>query len=268
MKKLLALGMLLVILAASLASCTKTVEDWKYIEENGKMTIGITIYDPMNYYEADGTTLTGFDTEFAQAVCAKLGVQPSFQVIDWEQKESMLKAKNIDAIWNGLTVTEERRDNMDFTRSYLVNKQVVVIHKDDAETYTSTASLKDALLTAEKKSAGETAIGADSSLSKATYTPSTSQQNALLSLVAGNVDAIVIDYTMAKAFCGKGDYADFMIVESIELANEEYAIGFRVGSDMTKKVNAIIDELIEDGTLAAIAAKYDMTELYEEAIKD
>ena len=268
MKKLLALGMLLVILAASLSSCTKTVEDWKYIEENGKMTIGITIYDPMNYYEADGTTLTGFDTDFAVAVCAKLGVTPEFQKIDWGQKETMLKAKNIDAIWNGLTVTEERRENMDFTTSYLVNKQVIVIHKDDAATYTSTASLKSALLTAEKESAGETAITSDTSLNKATYTPSDSQQNALLALKAGNVDAIVIDYTMAKASCGKGDYADFMIVEGVELTNEEYAIGFRVGSDMTKKVNKIIDELIEDGTLAAIAAKYDMTELYEEAIAD
>lgn len=266
MKKIIALALALVICACAFISCDQKKSDYDTIKKSGKLVVGITIYDPMNYYEADGTTLTGFDTEFTKAVCEKLGLEPEFQVIDWDTKEVTLKSGNIDCIWNGLTVTEERRENMDFTDTYLVNKQVVVINKKDAEKYTDKASLASAMMSAETESAGESAIVDDDVLKTAKYTSSQSQQDALIALKAGNYDAIVIDYTMAKSNCGKGDFTDLMIVEGIKCADELYSIGFRLGSDMTAKVNAVIADLIKDGTLAKIAEKYDMTELYEQAI--
>ena len=240
--------------------------DSAYITNNGKMVIGITEYQPMNYYDDNGE-LTGFDTEFAKAVCAQLGIDAEFQIIDWDTKETALKAKNIDCIWNGLTVTEERRENMDFSRVYLNNKQCVVINQSNASVYTDAASLSGAMISAESGSAGEDAIAADASLSQASYTASASQADALLALKAGNYDAIVIDYTMAQASTGSGDYADLMIVDGIDLNDEQYAIGFRVGSDMTEKVNAVIEDMIADGTLAALAEKYELTDLYNEAVK-
>lgn len=241
--------------------------DYEYITGNGKMVIGITYYEPMNYKAEDGT-LTGFDTEFAEAVCEKLGVTPEFQEIDWDMKETELKSRNIDCIWNGLTVTEERRANMDFSKTYLINKQCVVVKKENAAEYTDTASLSGAMLSAESGSAGETAISSDENLSKASFTASNSQQDALIALNAGNYDAIVIDYTMALSSCGSGDFADLQIIDGIQLANEEYAIGFRTGSDMTARVNEVIDELIADGTLETIASHYDgLTELYNAAVK-
>lgn len=266
-KKLLALLMTVTCLA-SLTACGQTetsgstASDYEYIQSNGKLVIGITEYEPMNYYDENGT-LIGFDTEFAEAVCAELGVTPEFQIIDWDMKETELKSQNIDCIWNGLTVTEERRENMDFSEAYLTNKQCVVINSANASTYTDAASLASALITAEGGSAGETAIVTDSDLSNASYTASNSQADCLLALKAGNYDAIVIDYTLATASVGTGDYADMMILDSIDLADELYAIGFRVGSDMTPAVNAIIEGMKADGTLADLAAKYDMTDLYE-----
>ncbi len=235
------------------------------ITASGKMVIGITIYEPMNYYDEQGN-LTGFDTDFANAVCEKLGVTPEFQVIDWDMKETELKSKNIDCIWNGLTVTEDRKENMDFTKPYLTNKQSIVINSKNAATYTDTASMASAILSAESGSAGESAIQADPELSKASYTASGSQADALLGLNAGNYDAIVIDYTMAKASAGTGDYKDLQMVEGITLMDEQYAIGFRVGSDMTQKVDEVIDAMIADGSLEAIAEKYDMTDLYKAAV--
>ena len=244
---------------------TAAESDYDYITGNGKMVIGITIYEPMNYYD-DKNELTGFDTDFAKELCSRLGVTPEFQVIDWDMKETELKSKNIDCIWNGLTVTEERRANMDFTSTYLLNKQCVVINSANAATYTDKNSLASAMLSAESGSAGESAIVDDDTLKSASYTASNSQQDALVALNAGNYDAIVIDYTMAKASVGSGDFAALQIVDGIELANEEYAIGFRVGSDMTAKANSVISEMINDGTLASIAEKYDMTDLYEQAV--
>lgn len=276
MKKALAM-MLSLLCIFSLAACTagqttdgsdgadNSASDYEYIASNGKLVIGITLYEPMNYNDENGE-LTGFDTEFAQAVCEKLGLEPQFQVIDWDMKESELSSQNIDCIWNGLTVTEERRENMDFSMSYLTNKQCLVINSSNAGTYTDTASLASAMLSAEGGSAGEDAVLAEENLSQASYTASDSQASALLALKSGNYDAIIVDYTLATASVGSGDYADLMIVEGIQLADEEYAIGFRLGSDMTAKVNAIIQELIDDGTLASLAEKYDMKELYEEAV--
>lgn len=265
--KIISIVLAMLMLSFAFAGCASE-SDLTYVKDNGKLVIGITIYEPMNYYEEDGTTLTGFDTEFAEAVCEKLGVTPEFQIIDWAAKETELKAKNIDCIWNGLTVTEDRRENMDFTQSYLVNKQCIVVPADEAANYTTTADFEGKMIAAEKESAGASAIEADTDgLAKAQFTAATNQAGALKELLTGNVDAAVIDYTMAKATVGNGDYADYVVLEAIELMDEEYAIGFRVGSDITAEVDKIIDELVENGTLTGIAAKYDMTELYEEAIK-
>ena len=263
----LAASMLTLSALAGCAGGTETASDsdYEYIKNNGKMVIGITEYQPMNYYDENGT-LTGFDTEFAQAVCEKLGIQAEFQIIDWDTKETELKSSNIDCIWNGLTVTEERRVNMDFTTPYLANKQCVVINSADADKYTDIASLSSALMSAESGSAGETAIQSATELASVSYTASASQADALLALNAGNYDAIVIDYTMAKASCGQGDYSNLMIVENIPMASELYAIGFRTGSDMTGHVNEVIKEMVADGSLKAIADKYELTELYEEAL--
>lgn len=255
--KLLSLVMMLVFVLMPFAACKKS-ED--------KLIIGITIYAPMNYYD-ENDKLIGFDTEYAEAVCKILGVEPKFQVIDWKTKEAELKAGNIDAIWNGLTVSEERKADMDFSVPYLTNKQCVVINKANAEKFTSAESLKDAYLTAEKGSAGQTAIESDSFLKNAKFSAADDQQTALFEVVAGNADAAVVDITLASTGCGKGSYKDLIMVEEIELANEQYAIGFKVGSELTEKVNNATKQLIEDGTLAKIAEKYGLTERYLEALQ-
>ena len=176
--------------------------DLEYIKANGKMVIGYTVYAPMNYTDDKGE-FVGFDTEFAKAVCAKLGVEPEFIEIDWDTKEIELNAKSIDCIWNGFTMTEEREENLDFSVPYILNKQVVVIRKADAEKYKDTASLKDARLVAEVSSAGETAIADDENLSQANYTAVTKQTDALLEVKANTADAAVLDYTLANAMVGK-----------------------------------------------------------------
>lgn len=268
MKKLTALLLAMILCLASLTACGEEdgeSGDLGAVKDAKKMIIGVTEYDPMNY--KDGDTWVGFDTEYAEAVCKKLGIKAEFQVIDWEKKEALLKAGNIDCIWNGLTVTAERKENMDFSTTYLMNKQVVVINKKDADKFTSTESLAGAMLSAEIESAGETAIKEDANLSKASYTASEKQMDALTQLLAGNYDAVVLDYTLAKANCGQGDFADLMIVDSIKLTDEEYAIGFRTGSNLTAEINKITAELVKDGTLKKIAEKYDLVELYDEANK-
>lgn len=244
---------------AETAAAPAADSDWAYVQQKGKLIVGITEYEPMNYYDTDGT-LIGFDTEFTKAVCAKLGVEPEFVVIDWDSKELELKNKNIDCIWNGLTVTEERKANMDFSTSYLRNQQVVVIRAADKDKYTAAENFDGLTVVAEGGSAGAAAIAAG--MPNAAYTEMGAQADALLEVKSGTAEAAVIDLTMAKAMTGAGtDYADLMIVDSIDMMDEEYAIGFRVGSDITAKVNEIITALTTDGTLKTLAEKYDLTDL-------
>ena len=272
MKKListvLALGMAASLVAcgssASTAASTaeSTVEstaaagdsDLDYIKGKGKMTIGYTVYEPMNYTDADGN-FTGFDTELATAVCEKLGVEPEFVEINWDTKIVELDAKSIDCIWNAMTLTDDIQANTACTKAYAKNAQVVVM-KADAD-YSSTADLVGKTVVAEAGSAGESAINDDESLAQADYVSKSVQTDCLMEVAAGTADAAVLDVTLASAMIGDGtDYANLAIKD--ELNAEEYGVAFRKGSDAADAVNAAFDELKADGTMQALADKYSL----------
>ena len=154
--------------AASGAAASDAASDLDYIKEKGSMVIGYTVYEPMNYTDADGN-FTGFDTELATAVCEKLGVEPEFVEINWDTKVVELDAKSIDCIWNGMTLTDDIMANTATTKAYAKNAQVVVVK--DGTDYTSTADLVGKTVVAEAGSAGEAAIEGDENLSQADYIP-------------------------------------------------------------------------------------------------
>lgn len=244
MKKLLCLA-LVAVMMLSFAACGA--------KESNTLKIGYTIYEPMNYM-ADGK-LTGFDTEFAEAVCEKLGLTPEFIEINWDTKFVTLDAKQIDCIWNGMTISDEVKANCDVSKAYVKNAQVVVMAKDKIQKFADAESLKGLKFAAEAGSAGEAAIkdnGLDSN-----YSPVAAQTDALLAVIGGQADACVIDITMAKSMTAEGTSYD-SLGYSIELTTEEYGIGFRKESDLTEKVNTAIDELKADGTLDALAEKYEL----------
>ena len=257
MKKFLSLimaGMMAVAMTACSAPQETADSDMDYVAANGKMVIGYTIYEPMNHEE--NGELTGFDTEFAKAVCEKLGVEPEFVVIDWDNKFLELESKSIDCIWNGMTITEEAKLNASVSDPYVKNAQVVVAKKEKAAELTSVESLKGLSFAAEAGSAGEAAIK-DSGLDEK-YVAVAAQTDALLEVMSGSADACVIDITMANAMTGEGtSYAT--LAPALELTTEEYGIAFRKDSDITAKVNAIMDVLTSDGTLPELAKKYSLT---------
>ena len=240
--------------SAAPASSVAADSDLAYIQSNGKMVIGYTVYEPMNYTDESGT-FTGFDTELATAVCEKLGVEPDFVEINWDTKETELAAKSIDCIWNGLTLTDDREANMACTKPYVKNAQVVVM-KADAD-YTSTADLAGKTVVAESGSAGETTIEEDEGLQQADFVAKSVQTDCLMEVAAGTADAAVLDLTLANAMIGEGtDYAGLKIVD--ELNAEEYGVAFRKGSDAAAAADAAFDELKADGTMQALADKYDL----------
>lgn len=223
--------------------------------KDGKLTVGMTVYEPMNYKDANGEW-TGFDTEFAQAVAKKLGAEAEFVVIDWDNKFLELDSNSIDCIWNGMTITDEVTNNADASKAYVKNAQVVVMNADKVNDYKDIESLKGLKFVAEAGSAGEEAIKENGLDGK--YTACSAQSDALLEVKSGSADACVIDISMANAMTGEGtSYSE--LCGGLELTSEEYGIAFKKGSALTEEVNKIMDELKADGTLGALAEKYDLT---------
>ena len=240
--------------SGSAAASETAASDLDYIKEKGKLVIGYTVYEPMNYTDADGS-FTGFDTELATAVCEKLGVEPEFVEINWDTKVVELDAKSIDCIWNGMTLTDDIMANTATTKAYAKNAQVVVVK--DGTDYASTADLVGKTVVAEAGSAGEAAIEGDENLAQADYVSKSVQTDCLMEVAAGTADAAVLDLTLANAMIGEGtDYASLKIVD--ELNAEEYGVAFRKGSDAAAAVDAAFDELKADGTMQALADKYDL----------
>ena len=232
------------------------VSDLQYIKDNGKLVIGYTEFAPMNYNDENGD-FVGFETEFAKAVCAELGLEAEFQLIKWAAKETELASKNIDCIWNGMTITPERAEAMSISTPYMANKQVLVVRAENADKYTTAEALKGVKVVAEQGSAGEEVITTEAFFAEAEYTPVLDQATALKEVWAGTEEACVVDYVTSIGMIGEGtDYADLVVVEGVAFADEQYGIAFRQGSDITAEVNAAITKLVENGTLAEIAEKY------------
>ena len=131
--------------------------DWNYIKAKGEVIVGYTDFAPISWKNEAGE-LVGFDIDLAKAVCEKLGVTPKFELIEWSAKEAKLESKAIDCIWNGMTITPERQEQMEVSIPYLNNKQVAVIRKADKDLYKDLDSMAKAIIGAESGSAGESCI--------------------------------------------------------------------------------------------------------------
>ena len=261
MKKILSAVLVVAMLVTALfafSSCGK-VADLKKITERGSIIVGYTEYPPMNYPDETGK-LIGFDTEFAEAVAAELGVTVKFQLIDWDKKYAELASGAIDCIWNGFTSNCKdddgiaRSEKVDFSIAYMDNAQCVVVKSDVLANYNSTADLQGKKCAVEGGSAGATYAASVTAEDK--IVKKNSQVEAFTELKAGAVDFIVVDVLLANEMCGKGDYANLAKVTAIEIEKEEYSIGFRKNSDLPAKINEIIEKLAQNGKLQEIADKY------------
>ncbi len=147
------------------------------------------------------------------------------------------------------------------TDYYMINKQVLVIKSEDSDKYTAISDFEGKNIAAESGSAGESLI--TESIPNATLIEKDQQIDALTELVAGTVDAVVIDFTMANYLINKegSNFSELKICDNIlNSENEYYTIAFRKGSDLTAEVNKYLTELKENGKIAEIAEKYGLTD--------
>ena len=269
MKKIIALTLALLMALSLFTACGSSApaadapaaeapaapSDLADIQAKGKIVVGITDYAPMDYKDDNGEW-TGFDAEFAQLFAEEIGVDCEFYVIaDWGKKFLELDTDMIDAVWNGMTITEEAQLNASVSDPYVVNAQVIVMKADVVAEYADAASLADLTVAVENGSAGQSAAE-EAGITDIVLTQD--QAGALMEVAAGTSDACVIDITMANAMTGEGtSYAD--LAPGIALTSEEYGVAFRKDSDITAAFNEFMAKIKADGSLQALADKYQLT---------
>ena len=225
-------------------------EDIEYIKQNGKLLVGITDFEPMDYKDDSGNWV-GFDADMAKAFAKWLGIDVEFVEIDWDNKVLELDGKTIDCVWNGMTLTDEVKAAMNCSDAYCNNAQVVVVKADVADKYQTAEACKELSFAVESGSAGE-AVAKENGFKA---TPVKDQATALMELKSGTCDAAIIDSLMAAAMVGEGtSYADLTYTASLN--SEEYGVGFRKDSKMADLFNDFLKQATDNGFIDVVAEEY------------
>lgn len=259
MKRILACVAVLMASVLLFGACG-TKSDARFTAKDGKVTgkliMGVDDKFPPMGFRDDKGTLVGFDIDLANAVAEALGVELEIQPINWKIKEEELKTKNIDIIWNGYTISDERKEQVLFSDPYLENNQVVVV--DKTKGYTDLASLAGKELAVQ---AGSTAVealdeAAEFKASLKQVTELADNTVALMELEQGGVDGVAMDEVVADYYISANNKDNLTVLDD-KLAPEEYGIGFRKeDTALRDAVQKTLSDLKKNGKVGEISTKW------------
>lgn len=254
MMKLLAAVMALMMCCA-LALADSADESLAYIQGKGSLILGLDpTFAPMGFTEEDGS-IVGFDIDTAAEVAKRLGVELVCQPIDWAAKEMDLNNKNIDCIWNGMSISDDRLASMSISVPYMSNAMILVVRADSG--IATKADLAGKKLGLQGGSTAEEALDGDEAF-KATLgevVPFDYNTDALMDLRQGGLDAVLMDLVVADYYITT-EQAELVRLEET-LLPESYGIGFRkADAALTDAVNNALFDMVKDGTLAQISEKW------------
>ncbi len=252
MKKLLVL-VLALVLVVSLAGCKD--------EDNAnsgkqKVIIGLDDSFPPMGFKDDKGELTGFDVEMAREAAKLMDVEVVFQPIDWSAKELELKSKKVDLLWNGVTITDERKENWGFSKPYLKNKQIILVKKDSS--IKKKADLAGKTVGVQKESSAVSAIENFPDVKKSLKELNEYKDNisAFSDLKVGRVDAVVVDEIVARYYLAQNK-TDFAILEGDNFGDEQYGVAMRKDdTELNEKLQKALDEMNKNGKAAEISEKW------------
>ena len=218
-----------------------------------KIVVGLDdTFAPLGFRDEEGN-LQGVDVELMEAASEIIGIPFELQPIDWSMKETELANKNIDLIWNGYTITEERKEKVAFSQPYLNNRQVVVTMADsDINTL---ADLAGKTVAAQAESSAVDAINSKPEIAEtfADLGEFETNDQCLIDLEAGRTDAVVADEVIIRYYVSKKGAENYKILEE-DFGTEQYAVGVRQeDTALLEAVNAALDTLKENGTTKTIS---------------
>jgi len=245
-KKLITV-MLLVLLASVLVAGCGTNQK--------KIVVGLDDNFPPMGFRDDKNNIVGFDVDMAKEAAKRLGMEVEFKPIDWNSKEAELSGKRVDVLWNGLTITEKRKENILFTNPYMENRQIIVVAADSA--IKTKADLAGKVVGVQDGSSSIEALEKDETTTKSFKELKKFGDNvaALMDLKTGRLDAVVVDEIVGRYYIAKkpGEY----VILTEYFGSEEYGVGMRKDDkELLAKLQKALDEMKQDGTSAKISQQW------------
>ncbi len=258
MKKIMAMLMGVLLVTGCAGSADAKEDNFKALKEKGELVVGLDdTFVPMGFRDESGE-LTGFDVDLAKEIFKRVGITPKFQPIDWSLKESELNNGNIDLIFNGYSITDERKDKVNFSNPYMDNTQIIItLASSDIMTK---ADLSGKAVSVQKESSAYDAVSKDpevfKNLKNGELITFDSNLDLFLDLEAGRSDAIVLDEVFARYVLLSKNAAEYRILED-NFGEESYGIGFRKSDiKLRDAVNEALADMMKDGTFDTIKKVY------------
>lgn len=220
-----------------------------------KVVVGLDDNFPPMGFRDEKNELVGFDIDMAREAAKRMGVEVEFKPIDWSAKEAELGSKRVDALWNGLTITEERKQNIDFTAPYMENHQIVVVAANSP--IKTKADMAGKVVGAQEGSSAVDAVKKDDAVFKSFKEFKTFGDNvtALMDLSTGRLEAVVVDEVVGRYYVAKKP-TEYAVLDE-HFGTEDYGVGVRKGdTDLHGKLDKALAEMKKDGAAAAIATKW------------
>lgn len=222
------------------------------VKTAGTLILGLdSAFPPMGFLN-DKNEIVGFDIDLAKEVAKRMGVELKLQPIDWNSNILELNSGNIDCIWNGFTISEERKAEVNFTDAYMQNRQVVIVRADSGVTALADLAGKTLCLQAGSSAADALDSKADFKASLKEVIEVPDNVTAFMELEGKTSDAILMDEIVAAYYITQND-KDYVILDE-SLADEQYGVGFRLNDQTLRdEVNNQLKAMAADGTLAKIS---------------
>ena len=255
MKKIFALCMMLVLAVTALAGCGSNAAQK---DENKKIVVGLDDSFPPMGFKDEKNEIVGFDIDLAKEVAKRLGREVEFKAIDWNSKEAELKSGRVDILWNGLDITDKRKENMLFSEPYMDNRQIVFVSKGSNISIASEADL--AGKTIGTQSGGTTEEYFEnkpelkSSMKEVKYYPD--YINAFMDLENGRLDAVVGDEIIGRYYISKHP-DEIQAIDTVIGEISQFGIAFRKDDQSLRdEVQKVFNEMKADGTVGKISERW------------
>ena len=231
-------------------------DDFANVIKRDKLIVGVRDDAPPFGFKDEKGNLIGYDIDLAKEVCERMGVELKIQPINWDSKQQELDTKNIDCIWNGFTVDEERKKSMTVSDAYMENHQVLVVKADSS--YETKEDLAGKVVELQKGSTAAAALDSEENKefkdSLADTILIADNVKAMMDLGTG-CDAVLMDEVVANYYLAQNE-GKYRILEE-PLSDEEYVIGFRKGEEALKdEVENQLKAMVADGTMSEIDNKW------------
>lgn len=253
--KLLMLAILSTAILTACGNTPATDNSLNDIKNKKELIVGLDDNFPPMGFRGKSGEIVGFDIDMAKEVGKRLGVKVTFKPVEWDGIILSLNNKDIDVIWNGLTITDKRKEQIAFSKVYIQNKQIIIVNNKSK--ISKKTALNGKTVGLQMGSSSETALAKDSQLTKSLKEVKKYSNNteALLDLNAGRIDAVIVDEVVGRYYVSKkpGDYK----VLTENLGVEDYGVGLRKNdTSLTAEINKLLAQMKSDGTANTISKKW------------